>query len=313
MNALEKHHLIGMDGGGTKTRVVARNPQKDTLLFDKRYDPTNYQTTGAEAVTDIFRVIVSDLRSLLGDELEHSVLVAGMAGVDRPKDAVAYRRMLADAGYPGTAVVCNDMDIALMGAHCGSAGAYLNCGTGSIAVGRAGGGETARAGGWGALFGDEGSGYRLGLEAVAAVFRAYDKVGPATVLTGEVLSALGLEQAPDILDLICCADTLPVQKLASLAPAVTAHCETDAVCRAIVEKQTALCVGLVVGLTRQLGCDALPLALGGSLLTKSESYRAAFLRALSRQLPHMTPTTPRLDPVQGALLLAEQALGGVDP
>lgn len=308
MRRLNKFYLIGIDGGGTKTRVAVQTFSDKVLLFDKNYAPTNYQTTGVEAVTTIFREIMDDLRALPGGMSEHCVLAAGMAGVDRPKDADAYSLMLRSAGYPGVALVLNDMDIALAGAHCGGEGCYLNCGTGSIVVGRTAGGKTLRAGGWGALFGDEGSGYRLGLEAVSAVFRAYDKVGPATVLTDEVLNAFGLNEVPDILDLICCADALPVQKLATLAPTVASHCETDAVCRAIVETQTAQAADLVVGLTGQLGRGDLPLALGGSLLTKSESYRGAFLRALSARLPYMTVTNPRLDPVQGALLLAGQQL-----
>lgn len=299
------YHLIGADGGGTKTRVAVCPLGSDELLFDRSYGPSNYQTAGESAVTEVFRQIAEELRRLFGTDLDRAVLAAGLAGVDRPKDAVVYRRILQNAGFSGPLAVYNDMDTALAGAHAGGDGLYLNCGTGSIAVGRVGG-RTVRAGGWGALFGDEGSGYRLGLEAVTAVFRAYDRVGPATCLTELVLDTLGLSEVPELLELACGAEALPVGSLASLAPLVTQNSDRDGVCRAIVDAQAELLAQLVSGVVRQLDAGGLPLALGGSLLIKSEPYRVAFLYALSRRIPSITVRAPLNDPIKGALTLARR-------
>lgn len=302
-------YLIGMDGGGTKTRVVIRRAGEERLLFDRLYEATNYQSVGEAATAEIFSGMMADIRAALDGRTGASALAAGMAGVDRPQDAEVYRRILRDVGYDGTAGVYNDMDTALAGAHGGGDGMYLNCGTGSIAVG-SWGGRTVRAGGWGALFGDEGSGYCLGLEAVKAVFRACDRTGEETELTQAVLKKLGFESVPDLLDVAMCGEGRHVSLIASLAPEVTSRCEHDPVCRYIARTQTDLLAELVAGVARQLGREDLPLALGGSLLIKSPPYRALFLRALEGRLPRVEVVEPVMDPAQGALFLAERLLEG---
>jgi N-acetylglucosamine kinase-like BadF-type ATPase len=66
-------------------------------------------------------------------------------------------------------------------------GVAINAGTGSIVYGRNANFEAARAGGWGHMIGDEGSGYWIGRESLAAVMRAYDGRGPETRLTSDIL------------------------------------------------------------------------------------------------------------------------------
>src|SRR5205085_1278058 len=66
-------------------------------------------------------------------------------------------------------------------------GIVIIAGTGSIVYGRNQRGEAARAGGWGHLIGDEGSGYWIGREALAAVMRAEDGRGPSTRMTADIL------------------------------------------------------------------------------------------------------------------------------
>src|SRR5438128_1339137 len=67
-------------------------------------------------------------------------------------------------------------------------GIVIVSGTGSIAYGRNANGEAARAGGWGHMIGDEGSGYWIGREALTAVMRAADGRGPATGLSDDILA-----------------------------------------------------------------------------------------------------------------------------
>ena len=111
--------------------------------------------------------------------------------------------------------------------------------------------------------------------------------GPATCLTRIGTGCSGVvREVPDLLELACGAEeALPVGSLAPLAPLVTQNSDRDGVCRAIVDAQAELLAQLVSGVVRQLDAGDLPLALGGSLLIKSEPYRVAFLYALSRQYP----------------------------
>src|SRR5262249_10636485 len=68
--------------------------------------------------------------------------------------------------------------------------------------GRAAGGRAGRAGGWGHLLGDEGSGYAIALAALQAVMRSADGAGPATALTGRLLGHLRLDGASELVPLL---------------------------------------------------------------------------------------------------------------
>src|ERR671926_137105 len=72
---------------------------------------------------------------------------------------------------------------ALTGAIGFGAGVVVIAGTGSVAFGRNEAGEEARAGGWGPIIGDEGSGYFIARAGLAAIMRAHDGRGPATKMT----------------------------------------------------------------------------------------------------------------------------------
>lgn len=301
--------LVGIDGGGTKTHVLARSSDSDRIVFDQRFGSSNYQSIGADGLRAVLREIVQALRGAFGTELDRSVTVMGMAGADRPEDVLEHEKLLAEVGYPGRCIVCNDAEIALAGAHGGGPGALLLCGTGSIAMGRTADGRVVRAGGWGALVSDEGSGYRLGIEAISAALRAYDGSGPETVLCGEVCRALRLKTLPDVIDVIYLSpDGLPVATVAALAPLVTANCGRDEVCRAIVARQVELLCDLVAAVQAQVDQPCMALALGGSLLLKAGEYRAAFDACLARRLPEVQIVQPQCDASHGALHMAAQAL-----
>ena len=82
----------------------------------------------------------------------------------------------------GRLTVTHDALIALSGATNGEPGIVVIAGTGSIAFGRNASGRTARAGGWGYIFGDEGSGFDITRQALRAALRFEEGWGPATSL-----------------------------------------------------------------------------------------------------------------------------------
>jgi len=69
-------------------------------------------------------------------------------------------------------------------------GIGLIVGTGSVAMGVNAGGEQIVIGGWGHLFGDQGSGFDLGRRALAAVADAVDGIGVQTILSDEIMRRL---------------------------------------------------------------------------------------------------------------------------
>ncbi|SBV92502.1 BadF/BadG/BcrA/BcrD ATPase family protein [uncultured Eubacteriales bacterium] len=301
--------LVGIDGGGTKTRVMARRVGEFRPLLDRAYPESNYQSIGMSAVTRVLGLILDDLRPFFPPDHREVSLAMGMAGIDRESDVELYLAALRELGYEGRAVACNDARIALMGAHGGDVGAIVICGTGSIATGLTADGRELRAGGWGALAGDEGSGYRLGIEGISAVFRAYDGSGAETGLTRQLLALYGKTTVPDLLDVLDGGDGLPVRAVAAAARPVLELSETDGVCREIVRRQAAALAGVAGALASRMGRPDFPLALMGGLLRNVPGYADLFLTNLKSAYPDINITSPQGDAAQGALLLAERLYG----
>ena len=194
--------------------------------------------------------------------------------------------------------ILHDGEIALEAALEGRSGIVVIVGTGSVVTARFEDGEVRRAGGWGYLVGDEGSGHVLGAEGIRAVLASLDG-GPATSLREKVEPLAG--PLPDrLIDLIY-TEGWPLQQAAPLV--LQAAAEGDAVAVGIVERQTAL-------LARQVGCHlrrGKPLApvvklMGG--LASNAYYRSALTEALHRIDPSLRVGAAERSPAQGALDLA---------
>ena len=110
----------------------------------------------------------------------------GMSGGPADKQAI-----LSEILSARILTVTTDAVIALAGATAGSAGIVTIAGTGSIAYGRNAAGRSARAGGWGYIFGDEGGGFDIVRQALRAALRQDEGWGPETSLRGVLLEATG--------------------------------------------------------------------------------------------------------------------------
>src|SRR4030095_5317067 len=140
------------------------------------------------------KIVCEVIEQALGERsIVPTAVCLGIAGVDREDEASTVRAIMRRIGYRSHTIVVNDALIALVAAAGDAPGVVIIAGTGAIVYGRNANGEAARAGGWGHMIGDEGSGYWIGREALSAVMRAYDGRGPATRLTAAILSHLNVD------------------------------------------------------------------------------------------------------------------------
>ena len=162
-----------------------------------------------------------------GAEFEAACL--GFSGGAADKDA--YVRELIKAKR---FLITHDAFVALMGATAGDPGVVTIAGTGSIAFGRNGEGKTARAGGWGYAFGDEGGGFDLVRQALRAALRHEEGWGPKTALREALLSSAGATSANDLLHRFY-TDEYPRERVAAFSKLVDrAARDGDAVAREIL-------------------------------------------------------------------------------
>lgn len=200
--------------------------------------------------------------------------------------------------------VTDDATIALAGALNGLPGVIVMAGTGSIAFGRGPRGDTARAGGWGYMLGDEGSAFDLTRQALRAALRQEEGWGPWTSLHGRLLAATKLSSIRDVQRAFYTVE-FSRPRIAGFAPLVTAAAaEGDAVAADILAQaaESLTQFARVVGGKIFYRDETVPVSYGGGVF-ESELLLSAFQRAVeAHDAMHVSP--PMYGPAAGALIEA---------
>jgi len=217
---------LGIDGGQSSTTALIGEKTGDEtgrVLGAGRSGPCNHAGAGEgrrKFVTAIKESVNQAATAAgLGQTLAFDAACLGLSGGPDDKEALAKETIRAER-Y----LITHDAHIALAGATGGEPGIIVIAGTGSMVYGRNAAGVTARAGGWGYIFGDEGSAFDLARQALRAVLRNEEGWGPPTVLREALLEALpqkdlGARDANRLLHL-CYTDEYPRDRLASWAKLV---------------------------------------------------------------------------------------------
>ena len=286
----ESHPLfLGIDGGGSKTLAVivdATGRERGRGVAGS----SNHEVVGLEAAVTAIQHAAGRAAQAATIALPVASAWLGLAGIDHPGDI---ERLAPHVASLARAVrISNDAELALS-ALPGQVGVALIAGTGSIVLGRDTLGRTARVGGWGHIFGDEGSGYAIGRAGLQAAARASDGRGPATALLERILAAWELG-APELL-LARVYQPFDKTAIAALAPLVLALATAgDEVARRI-EADAARELALAVTTVAQklnFPEGALPLAFAGGVLVHHERLRALVAGEVSGQVGGLLPLSP---------------------
>lgn len=298
----EARFYVGLDAGASKTKLLACRPGHSPNI-SLEGPPANPQRIGLERAAHVLAELVE--RALTDHPAAHiAAICAGVAGAGRPDDQriMAQRlRQALEAFRPEHISIVHDAAIALEAAFGGGSGLILIAGTGSVVFARTKSGEMERAGGWGYLLGDEGSGHVVGIRGLQAVAHAIDG-GPATQLQTLLAERHDIRTRDALIHQVY-QDGWPVQQMAPLV--IEAAEQDDAVALGILEEQAEQLARQVEWLIAR--CDAVDprLAILGGL-TRESRYRTILRRALNRHFPDWTVETPDRPPVVGALRLASR-------
>lgn len=301
------NYIIGVDGGGTKTLALLADLDGNVLARGMS-GPSNLNAVGFDAAC---AALESSIHIAMGDRAgEISALCLGLAGAGQREDVERFY-VWALEKFPGTAVkVVNDAEILLAAGSPNGPALAMICGTGSIVYGRTVRGELIRAGGWGYLFGDEGSGYAMGQAALRAVMQASDGRGPSTLLTELVLQHRGLSEPPELVRSIYEVDS-PRLEVASLSRLVEeAAGRRDVVAAAILEESAQELARTIAVVYPKLGASVCPLVITGGTILYGTHLKAAFHRAC--EALELTFSVVRYvpEPAEGAVQLAWKMLSG---
>lgn len=308
--------VIGMDGGGTKTSAVLAD-SSGVILAEESGGPSNFQIMGTEkAAATLFGLVTNACQKAGRTIAEVQAIVAGLTGAGRESDQERMRSALLDHARSfgaqfGRIRIDSDARVALEGAFEGASGIILIAGTGSIAFGKTPGGEVLRTGGWGRFIGDEGGGYVIGRDGLAAVSKELDGRGRKTLLTRLVAEEFGFTNQDRIIEEVYKNNF----DIASVAPLVIkAATEHDLESERVLNHAAFELSDMVRGLTLRMEKATrgprhkIPLSFTGSLLVTESVFSKIVKHKIEFSLPQVVVRKPMGSPAYGAVLMALEML-----
>ena len=296
-------YYLGVDGGQTSTKAWIGD-ETGCVVGKGSAGPCGHvgAAGGVEQFSAALRKCVDAACSAAGldvSKAEFEAAALGFSGGAAGKGALV-RDLVRARRYS----ITHDALVALAGATSGEPGIIVIAGTGSIAYGRNASGQTARAGGWGYLFGDEGGAFDLVREALRAALRLEEGWGPPTALRALLLEAANAPDANSLMHRFYTSD-YPRDRVAGLARLLEAAAGGG----------DAIALGILHRAGQQLA--ALAAAVRDGLFTAGETVKVSFaggvfenpyVRERFRELVQLSGGSefhpPDHEPAAGALLEA---------
>jgi N-acetylglucosamine kinase-like BadF-type ATPase len=303
---LHTQYFLGIDGGQSSTTALIGD-ETGRPLGKGVGGPCNH-VSAAEGREKLARTIAecveaARLQAGLTAGIRFRAACVGMSGGPADKRAILAELLPAD-----DLLITDDAAIALAGAMGGEPGVITIAGTGSIAFGRNGGGETARAGGWGYIFGDEGGAFDLVRQALRAALRQEEGWGSATMLTEMLLRETEQADVNAVLHLFYTPEW-PRSRVAGLASLVDSLAsEGDSIAEQILRHAGQHLAHLAGEVRQQLWPEGevVKVAYIGGVF-RSAILLGSFLRAA--EYSGCDVVAPMLGPAAGALLEAYRLAG----
>jgi len=308
---------LGIDGGGSKTRFLLID-EEGKVLGAHTDGPAYHLEVGLERLERMLaRGIERTLHQggIAPPEVTFAFLGLPAYGEDRavqPKLDAAPAAALPKGRYR-----CgNDMVCGWAGALAGAEGINIAAGTGSIAYGEYAG-RSARAGGWGELFSDEGSAYWLAREGLRLFSRMSDGRSPRGALHGILRRHFALEDDLDLCAALYGKSPSHRSQLAQLSRLVAeAASAGDPAAGTLFTQAVTELADIVDAVRDRLQVPAeldLPLSYSGGLFQLRELLLAPFEAALGSRTRRYRLAAARLPPDAGAALYAAKLAGAPLP
>jgi len=305
------HYVIGVDGGGTKTEFVLLS-YSGNVIGRAKGDSTNYQAIGGEKLKDeLLKGFTALMNSTNVSSSKINLIFLGLAGAGRESDRKEIMALFSDTEFDQKIAVDSDAMVALAGAFGTGPGIIIIAGTGAICFGKGSSGLIVRAGGWGYLLGDEGSGYFIGREAIIAALKDHDGRGEKTSLRGSLEKHFNISSIDQIIPHIY-QNRIDRVAIANLAPTVFEQAlQGDIIAEEII-RRTGKELGILARAVAQqlnFGGNEIKVALIGSIFKQKD----LLINEISKELYEVTWNIAINDPIfapqYGAALLALQKSG----
>lgn len=296
---------FGIDGGGTRSRLVLFEPGSLKVLHRGEGGPTNPHSAGMAGAQDNLRQLLEEGCQALQITLKDLACgCLGSAGLGRPLEQAVFLDFLQGL-TKAPLHVCSDGEILLVGSTGSLSGYCLIAGTGSFALGRDRAGQVVRAGGLGHMLGDEGSASWMGWQAMRRALRSLEQRDLATGMLPDLLAHYRLQAPEEAIPLF--HQGFDKARVAASAPLVLAAAAAgDALAQDILAQAARALFQLIESVVRQQPQEALHIALAGGLLERDNLLQKGLLQQIAEAYPAArTAVAQPQDAVKGACMLAD--------
>ena len=314
-----KRCVIGVDGGGTKTRMVLGRVD-GTPLADVTESGSNHQhvgrTASGKALTEGFQALLAQA-GVSPDELAGVFLA--LSGADIPADFALYDEICREAfrtlGCPEVPfTVANDVWAVMRAGLREDFGAVLICGTGANAAAKRRDGESFILRQLEYELGAYGGSSDISREAFHAAFRSNEKTGPRTRLEAEIPGRLGFDRIEECIPLFYPQRRISVNQFGEVTKLTFDLArQGDPVCIELLLSHGARLAWNLRGVLAQAGLEneAVPAVLGGTLLSFEDTpLWEGLVKELAVLCPGVFFVRGQYPPVYGAYLRALETAGG---
>jgi len=297
-------YYLGIDGGGTKTKIMIINDLKE-VLYEKVGGPSSVDTVTSDVTFNNIKNLIDSFRND-SPNLYFSGLFAGLGGIvfnEQKKDLIKLFKTLPGINNDTKIVVENDMYNALYSGLLFDEGIGLIVGTGMVSFGKKGN-KTHKCAGWGFKEGELGSGYALGKQAISYMIRCFDNRLEKDDFAKEVASKLNLYKSEDIITIM---DDIYLNRtlIASLAPIVTKYANNNhPYALKIIEEHTDEIKLAVEGVYNTLNLKKPTIVIVGGLGNADGAFKTMLHLKLKEIDPYLKIIKPIVDPaLAGALYI----------
>ncbi|WP_066870663.1 N-acetylglucosamine kinase [Clostridium mediterraneense] len=261
-------YIIGVDGGGTKTEAVAYDLDGNVLKTSLK-GFANLLNNKEEALNNIH----DSIKELVDEYGQENLkgLYLGIAGSEAGDNEQLIKEV-ADKFFKDS-VVMNDGELALRAMLKGEDGILTIAGTGSISFG-VNKDERLRCGGWGHLLGDEGSAYKISIEAIKHMIFVKENRLPKSEFIEAIMNEIGIDSEDDVIGFVYSSTK---DEVAKVAPVVSKFAENgDRVAIEIMEKEGLALAKTTENTFKGLEFESCSIGLVGGVIRKSKIVRDIF-------------------------------------
>lgn len=293
--------ILGVDGGGTHSKIVAADTQGHILARDD-FGSLNYNSTSVPVCRERLACAVKTVLKKAGCS-GYDFLSVGLSALQGKADAQLKKQFLGDAFDQERVYLDSDIYMALMGASLGNPEIMVISGTGAMCIGRNKAGEVFTRGGYGYLVdSDRGSSYCIAMGGVAAAIDSYEGRGPATKLEEALCSHFQISSVKDIVNVLYSPDYHISQGAAFAREVIALAQQGDAVAEGIIEKNISFLAQYTIELVQQIQQENCGVNIYGGLFQYNPHLCRRYARKVKERLPNVVVKMPGIPAEIGAVI-----------